>query len=192
MARKKAMARGVSTGLAVTTRVSTIAYDGASATDISKRPKTVLVTLLIGSLALCARDENPAGGPRTVRSRRPSSFLVLHRLDDLLRRVGKVAGGEDGQAAVGEDLLAELDIGAFQAHHQRHGERDFLRGGDDALRDDVAFHDAAEGVDQDALHIGIADDDLERLGHLLLGGAAADVEEVGRRAAIELDDVHRL
>ena len=36
----------------------------------------------------------------------------------------------------------------------------------------------------------IGGDDLERRRHLLLGGAAADVEEVGGLHAIELDDVH--
>ena len=39
--------------------------------------------------------------------------------------------------------------------------------------------------------VRVGQDDLERLGDLLLGGAAADVEEVGRLAAVELDDVHR-
>jgi hypothetical protein len=57
--------------------------------------------------------------------------------------------------------------------------------------DDIATHDAAEDVDQDALHCRIGRDDLERCGHLLLGGATAHVEEVGRLGAIELDDVHR-
>ena len=52
------------------------------------------------------------------------------------------------------------------------------------------LHDAAEDVDQDALHVGIGGDDLERRRHLLLGGAAADVEEIRRRLAVELDDVH--
>ena len=53
--------------------------------------------------------------------------------------------------------------------------------GDHALGDDVALHDAAEDVDQDALHVGIGGDDLERRRDLLLVGAAADVEEVRRR-----------
>ena len=35
--------------------------------------------------------------------------------------------------------------------------------GDDALGDDVALHDAAEDVDEDALHLGVREDDLERL-----------------------------
>ncbi len=60
----------------------------------------------------------------------------------------------------------------------------------DAFGDDVATHDAAEDVDQDALHRRVGEDDLERRLHLFLGGAAADVEEVGGLRAIELDDVH--
>ena len=64
------------------------------------------------------------------------------------------------------------------------------RGRDHALGDDVAAHDAAEDVDQDALHVRVGEDDLERGRHLLLGGAAADVEEVGGLRAVELDDVH--
>src|SRR3546814_2466580 len=51
--------------------------------------------------------------------------------------------------------------------------------------------DAAEDVDENALHGRIAQDDLERRRHLLLGSAAAHVEEVGREGAVQLDDVHR-
>ena len=42
-----------------------------------------------------------------------------------------------------------------------------------------------------ALTFGIGEDDAERFGDLLVVGAAADVEEVRRLAAVELDDVHR-
>ena len=89
-----------------------------------------------------------------------------------------------------EDLLAELDVGALQADHQRHAEVDLARRRDDALGDHVAAHDAAEDVDQHALDLGVREQQLERRGHPLLGGAAADVEEVRRRAAVQLDDVH--
>ena len=65
-----------------------------------------------------------------------------------------------------------------------------LTAADHALGDHVALHDAAEDVDQNPLHLRIRGDDLERGRHLLLGGAAADVEEVRRRLAVELDDVH--
>src|SRR5699024_2417730 len=51
-------------------------------------------------------------------------------------------------------------------------------------------HDAAEDVDQDAFDLVRRQDQLERLGHALLGGAATDVEEVGRLAARQLDHVH--
>src|SRR3546814_11754600 len=42
-----------------------------------------------------------------------------------------------------------------------------------------------------ALYRGVLEDDLERRGHLFLARAAADVEEVRREFAVELDDVHR-
>ena len=100
------------------------------------------------------------------------------------RRVGEIVGGDDRQVGFGEDLLAEIDVGAFQADHQRHVQADLAGGRDDAVGDDVAAHDAAEDVDQDAFDVGVAQDDLEGLGHPVLGGAAADVEEVGRIAAV--------
>src|SRR5207342_1455123 len=98
--------------------------------------------------------------------------------DDLLRRVAQVVGGDDRQAAHRQDVLALLDVGAFEADDQRHLDVDLARGLDDAFGNDVAAHDAAEDVDEDALHGGIAKDDLEGGRHLLLRSAAADVEEV--------------
>ena len=52
-----------------------------------------------------------------------------------------------------DDLLAEIDIGALEPHDQRHGEAHLLHRRDDALGDDVAAHDAAEDVDENALHL---------------------------------------
>ena len=71
----------------------------------------------------------------------------------------------------------------------RHAElRD---GGNDALRQHVAAQDAAEDVDQHGLDVLVGHQDAERVLDLLGVGAAADVEEVGRLAARQLDDVHR-
>ena len=61
-----------------------------------------------------------------------------------------------------EDLLAELDIGAFEPHDQRHVQADLARRGDDALGDHVAAHDAAEDVDEDAFDVRVGEDELER------------------------------
>ena len=58
-----------------------------------------------------------------------------------------------------------------------------LRRADHAFGDDVAPHDAAEDVDEDAFDIVVGQDDLEGLGHALGRGAAADVEKIGRRTA---------
>src|SRR6185369_6510575 len=65
-----------------------------------------------------------------------------------------------------------------------------LAGGDDAGGDGVALHDAAEDVDQDGLDLLVLQHDLEGFRDLLGGGAAAHVEEVGRRGAEQLDGVH--
>ena len=53
-------------------------------------------------------------------------------------------------------------------------------GGDEGLGDDVALGDAAEDVDEDALDLGVGEDDAEGLDGAVRGDAAADVEEVGR------------
>jgi hypothetical protein len=60
---------------------------------------------------------------------------------------------------------------------------------DDAVGDLLALGDAAEDVDEDRLDVGVVVDDLERAGHDVGVGAAADVEEVGRLAADLVDDV---
>src|SRR4029453_13922063 len=84
----------------------------------------------------------------------------------------------------------QLDIGAFQAHHQRPVEADLARRADDAFGNGIAAHHAAEHVDQDSLHARIVEDQLEGAGNALLGRGAGDVHEVRRLAAVVLDDVH--
>src|SRR5690606_11443096 len=56
--------------------------------------------------------------------------------------------------------------------------------------DHVAAHDATEDVDEDGLEVGVAQHDLEGLGDLLGGRAAADIEEVRGFATEQLDGVH--
>ena len=81
-------------------------------------------------------------------------------------------------------------VGAFHSHDQRHRETHGLGCRYHAIGDGVALHDAAEDVDQNGLHIFVAQHDLEGFRYLLGGGAAAHVQKVGRLAAIELDGVH--
>src|SRR5690606_25983710 len=119
------------------------------------------------------------------------ALIPLHCSDDLLRRIVEIVGRNDVQAALVDDLLAKLDIGALETDNQRNLQADFLDCGDHAFSNDVALHDAAEDVDQNALDSRVSGDDLERSRHLLLGGTATNVEEVGRFSTVELDDVHR-
>src|SRR5262249_35887213 len=102
------------------------------------------------------------------------------RLDDLLRGIIKIVGGDHVESRFRDDALAEIDVGAFEPYHHRSLHPDFLYGRHDTFGDDVAAHDAAEDIDQNSFHVRIGSDDLEGRGHLLLGGAAAHVEEVRR------------
>src|SRR5690606_27239761 len=81
-------------------------------------------------------------------------------------------------------------IVAFQAHYHGDAHPYFGYCADDAFRNHVTAHDAAEDIDQNRFHIGVGEDDLEGFGHTLLGGATAHVEEVGRAATVQLHDVH--
>ncbi len=59
------------------------------------------------------------------------------------------------------------------------------------MREHVASHDAAEDVDEHAFDALVREQDAKRRGDFLGARAAADVEEVGRLGAVNLDDVHR-
>src|SRR6478609_4512757 len=65
----------------------------------------------------------------------------LGRSDDLLGAVGHAVRRLNGETALGQDLLAELHVGALEAHDQRHLEAELARGRDHAFGDHVALHD---------------------------------------------------
>src|ERR1700761_4595291 len=145
---------------------------------------------------------SPAHSPANTASLRCSSsgagaarwsaFVLssLDGLDDLLRGIVEIVGRQHVEAAFPDYLLSGFDIGALKPNHQRHFQADFLHRGDHPLGDDVTLHDAAEDVDENALHVGIRRDDLESGRSLFLACPAADVEEVRRLHPVKLDDVH--
>src|SRR5450830_1179639 len=116
---------------------------------------------------------------------------LSERRDDLLGRVLHVVSWDDREAGALEDRFALLDVRALEAHDDGNLDADLLDGVHDAGRDDVAAHDAAEDVDEDGLHVRVGQDDPHRVLDLLLVRAAADVQEVRRATARELNDVHR-
>ena len=110
---------------------------------------------------------------------------------DFLGRVGEAVGGDDRGATGGENLLPLLHFGALKTDHEGDGEADGLAGFDQRIGDRRATHDATEDVHQDRLDMRVAEDDSKSLGDLFDVGATADVEEVGRFAAMVFDEVHR-
>lgn len=110
--------------------------------------------------------------------------------DDFLGGVEDVVAGDEVEPAFLKCLLTCCDIVALESNDEGNVEADFLGSRDDAFGDDVAVHDAAEDVDEDGFHVGVAGDDLEGRCDLFLGGTTSDVEEVGGVASGVLDDVH--
>src|SRR5262245_35176985 len=113
------------------------------------------------------------------------------RGDDPLPGLAQRVRRRDVELRLREDAAALPGVRALEPHDQRHLDRELLGRGDDSLGDQVAAHDAPEDVDEDRAHVRIAQDQLERLLHLLLVGAAAGVEEVRRAPAAVLDHVER-
>src|SRR5437763_7416341 len=103
-------------------------------------------------------------------------------LGGLVRRtVHCVHHGDQRVVRLREDAVAFFDVVAVQTDDQRLaglGTQDLQRL-DDAGRDRVAGGDAAEDVDEHALHVGVVEDDVQPGRHHLGRRAAADVEEVG-------------
>ncbi len=110
--------------------------------------------------------------------------------DDFFGGVVEVHCADDGESAFSERLFACFHVIAFESDDEGQFEARFASGFDDSGGDDVAVHDAAEDVDEDALDFRIGEDDLESGGHLVFGGTATDVEEVRGFTSGELDDVH--
>src|SRR5688572_13221085 len=102
--------------------------------------------------------------------------------------VHRVDHGHQRMVGLGEDPPALLDVVAVEADDQRLRRlvAEVLQGRDDAVGDGVAGGDAAEDIDEDALHGRVGQDDVQPVAHDLGRGAATDVEEVRGLDAAEL------
>ncbi len=90
---------------------------------------------------------------RESRVTKPSAWsaTLLDGGNGLLGGVVEVVGRQDVEAALGEHLVAEVDVRASKTHDEREGELDLAARRDDAARDRVALDDAAKDVDEDRL-----------------------------------------
>ena len=95
------------------------------------------------------------------------------------------------QPAACQHLTSQLSVVSFQSHHYRHLDSHLLDSANDAFCDQVATHDAAKNIDQHGFHIFVRQNNFKCLGDPLFGSATANVQKVGRRTAMKLDDIHR-
>src|SRR4051812_44197260 len=109
---------------------------------------------------------------------------------------GRVVHGvhhrDQGVVRLGEDPATLVDVVAVESDDERLGGlvAEDLQGLDDPVGDGVARGDAPEDVDEDALDVVVAEDDVQPGRHHLGRRAAPDVEEVGGlHAAVRLAGV---
>src|ERR1700722_5093539 len=118
---------------------SAVRYTPASAPPIQQSVDRILAA------EETKRSGQPQVAPkRTVNPEAWPSKSTFDGLDDFLRGIVEIVRRQHVEATLPDDLLAGIDIGAFEPHHQRHRQSGFLHRGNHALGDDVAFHDAAE------------------------------------------------
>jgi hypothetical protein len=95
------------------------------------------------------------------------------------------------QAALGQQFAALRDIRALEPRDDGDLHPYLPDRSDDALSDEIAADDATEDVHENRPDALVGQDQLERLRHPLRRRATPDIEEVGRFAAMELDQIHR-
>src|SRR5690606_5312447 len=84
----------------------------------------------------------------------------------------------------------QLGVVTLQANNNRHFHANFFNGTDHTFSDHVTTHDTTEDIDEYGFNSGIGQDDFERFNNALFGCAAANVQEVGRLATVQFNDVH--
>ena len=102
------------------------------------------------------------------------------------------SSADDVDVDSAENLAALLDLGPFQPHDERHVEADlFVRRGADASAMVVQRMMPPKMLTSTAFTFLSASRMRNASVTCSVVGAAADVEEVGRLAAVQLDEVHR-
>ena len=139
------------------------------------------------ALALLHRGAVGVGALRPdVRHRAPASSTARRAASSIVAsgwRLGGEASSSSTRALLGVRPVEPHDDGLVDPHLVERLE--------DPARDLVAARDAAEDVEEDRLHLGIARDDLQRVHDALRVAAAAQVAEVRRPAARVRDHVQR-
>src|SRR5665811_127185 len=117
---------------------------------------------------MCIRDRSV---PLLVRQFGGAISSTVHRFGQ----------GHEGVIRLSKDAATLLDVVAIKTHNNRLGGAvsEELQRADDALGHSVTRGDAAEHIDEHALDLLVAEDDIEAIGHYLCRSAAADVQEVG-------------
>src|SRR5690606_18558559 len=118
------------------------------------------------------------------------SLFTLRGLDDLLSSISQTFCSDDVQTTFSQHFCTQLGIVAFQTYNHRNFHTHFFNCTDDAFSNHVAAYDTAEDVNQYGFNVGIRQNDFECFSHTFFGCTTTYVEEVGRFATVQVNDVH--
>src|SRR5436189_4476904 len=103
----------------ILTASATVSNTGKPSCVVPPLPGVTPPTTFVPYSRICLAWKVPAEPVRpwtislVVFPTRTDTLFASHQGDDLLRAVGHVAGGRDGQPRLGRHLLAELDVRAL-------------------------------------------------------------------------------
>ena len=87
-------------------------------------------------------------------------------------------------------FMRNLHVRPLQPRHNRRPQIHTLHHTNQPLGDSIAPYDPPEDIYEDGCNFWVRGDEIKGLLDGLRGSAAANIEEVCRLAAVELDDVH--
>ena len=142
------------------------------------------------------RNTRSSGCTRSPFTRRAQAiatlrFATIRRRDDTLGSLRHGVGRDDGQTGFGQNFLTLIFVRTFHTHDQRYFEMHLFGRCDHALGNDVAFHDAAENIDQNGFEVRVFQHDFECFGDFLRTRTTTHIQEVRRFATVQFDGVHR-
>ena len=101
---------------------------------------------------------------------RERSSRTSRESDDLCGAVLHAVGDGEVESGIAQNFLTHFDVGAFHSNNDGNFDLKIFYRGDDTGGEDVATEDAAEDVDEDGFHTGIADENVKGVFINIFGG----------------------
>ncbi|KAH3664244.1 hypothetical protein OGAPHI_004596 [Ogataea philodendri] len=94
------------------------------------------------------------------------------------------------QTGLADELLGNVEVGTLQSNHNRDLKRKVLGGRNQTLGNVITSNNTTKDVDKDGLNTLLGQDELEGLLDGFWSGSSTNVQKVGWRSSVQLNNVH--